>query len=385
MTWQDQTVFVTGATGFIGGRICERLVLANTAKVRALVHSPHKAARIARLPIELVRGSLLYRDSLRSALGDATIVIHCGLGNARGIVRGTENLLTVAADAGVAKFIHMSTAAVHGLTPPPGSETEETPVRPTGDNYCDNKRRAERVVARFGRRGMHTVILRPSIVYGPYSAWSTRMIHNLRQHTVALIDGGRGACNTIYVDNLIDAIFLALSNDAASQEIFFVTDGEAITWGEFIRAHVAMLGVAESLPEISSAQVLAYHKQRPGLLKGSVKATAQALRSRQFREILMQIPLTQRALSGAWDWLESLSEDRRQMVRSRLGVRRAPKNSQGTTQNVPMPDEVDFATQTGSVFFRIDKARRILGYEPRVPFRQGIAIVEQWMRHANYI
>jgi nucleoside-diphosphate-sugar epimerase len=50
-----------------------------------------------------------------------------------------------------------------------------------------------------------------------------------------------------------------------------------------------------------------------------------------------------------------------------------------------MPDEVDFATQTGSVFFRIDKARKILGYEPRVPFRQGIALVERWMRHANYI
>ena len=385
MTWQNQTVFVTGATGFIGGRICERLFLANTAKVRALVHSTHKAARIARLPIELVRGSLLDRDSLRSALGDAKIVIHCGLGNARGIVRGTENLLTVAAESGVERFIHMSTAAVYGLTPPPGSETEDAPVRPTGDNYCDNKRRAERVVARFGRRGMHTVILRPSIVYGPYSAWSTRLIHNLRQHTVALIDGGRGACNTIYVDNLIDAIFLGLSNDAASQEIFFVTDGETITWGDFIRAHVAMLGLRDNLPEISSAQVRDFYKQQPGLLKSSVKATGQALRSRQFREILMQIPLTQRVLSGAWDWLESLNEERRQMVRSRLGVRRPSKNSQGMKQNAPMPDEVDFATQTGSVFFRIDKARKILGYEPRVPFRQGIALVEQWMRHTNYI
>jgi nucleoside-diphosphate-sugar epimerase len=98
----------------------------------------------------------------------------------------------------------------------------------------------------------------------------------------------------------------------------------------------------------------------------------------------MQIPITQRLLSGAWDWLESLSEERRAMVRSRLGVR-PPGNSNTATQNVPMPDEVDFATQTGSVFFRIDKARKILGYEPRVPFRQGIALVERWMRHANYI
>src|SRR6266404_584153 len=100
MKWRDETIFVTGATGFIGGRVCERLVLAKTGPVRALVHSPHKAARIARLPIQLLDGNLLSSESLRSALGKAKIVIHCGLGNARGIVRGTENLLAVAAEAG---------------------------------------------------------------------------------------------------------------------------------------------------------------------------------------------------------------------------------------------------------------------------------------------
>jgi len=379
MKWQNQTVFVTGATGFIGGRICERLVLANTP-VRALVHSPHKAARIARLPIELVRGSLLDRDSLRAALGGAKIVIHCGLGSARGIVRGTENLLTVAVEAGVEKFVHMSTAAVYGLTPPPGSEIEDAPVRSTGDNYCDNKGRAERVVASFGRRGMNTVTLRPSIVYGPYSAWSTRLVRNLRENNLALIDGGRGVCNTIYVDNLVDAVFLALANDAARGQVFFVTDGEGVTWGDFIHAHLAMLGPLRPLPEISSAQVLAYYRQQPGLLAGSITATGQALRSRQFRELLLQIPLTQRLLSGAWDWLGSLSDERRQKVRSHLGVRRPAE-----TAEARMPDPVDFATQTGSVFFRIDRARKILGYEPRVSFRQGIALVEQWLRHANYI
>lgn len=382
MNLQTQTVFVTGATGFIGGRICERLVMAQAAEVRALVHSPHKAARIARLPIELVYGSLLDRESLRSALGGAKIVIHCGLGNAHGIVRGTENLLTVAAEAGVARFVHMSTAAVYGLTPPPGSETEDAPVRFSGENYCDNKARAERVVARFAGRGLSTVILRPSVVYGPYSAWSTRLVQSLREKAVCLIDGGRGACNTVYVDNLIDAIFLCLENDTISGQTFFIGDGETITWGDFIRAHVAMLGLTDPLPEISSQQVLAYHKKQPGLLTGSVRATAQALRSRQFREVLMQIPLTQLLLMRAWDWLESLREDRRELVRSHLGVRRSAEVARAS---VPIPDAVDFATQTGTVFFRIDKARKLLGYQPRIPFQQGIALVEQWLRHANYI
>ena len=382
MKWRDQTVFVTGATGFIGGRICERLVLAKAGPVRALVHSPHKAARIARLPIEMHQGNLLHQESLRSALGGAKVVIHCGLGNARGILRGTENLLTAAAEAGVERFVHMSTAAVHGLTPRPGTETEEAAVRATGDSYCDNKGRAERVVGRFSRRGLSTVVLRPSIVYGPYSAWSTRLVQSLQQNTVPLIDGGRGACNTTYVDNLVDAVFLSLDTDAASGGTFFITDGEAITWGDFIRAHAAMLGLSEPLPEISSEQVLAYYKQQPGLLAGSWKASAQVLRSRQFRELLLQVPLTKRILSGVWGWMESLTEDRRQKLRSRLGVRRT---AQAAPAGPPLPDPVDFATQTGTVYFRIDKAREVLGYEPRVLFRQGIALVEQWMHHANYL
>jgi nucleoside-diphosphate-sugar epimerase len=381
MKWRNQTIFVTGATGFIGGRICERLVMADAGPIRALVHTPHKAARIARLPIELVPGSLLDRDSLRAALGQSKIIIHCGLGNARGIVRGTDNLLTVAAEAGGERFIHMSTAAVHGLTPPVGTETEETPVRSTGDDYCDNKYRAEQIVGRFSRRGMSTVILRPSIVYGPFSAWSTRLVQNLRQNSVSLIDGGRGACNTTYVDNLIDAVFLALDNDAASGQTFFITDGETITWGDFIHAHVAMLGGAP-LPEISSEQVRAYHGRQPGVLAGSLKATAQVLRSKPFREMLLQIPLTQRLLSGAWQWLESLSENRRRQVRSHLGVRR-PDNP--ASSESPMPDLVDFATQTGTVFFSIERAREVLGYSPHVSFRHGIAKVEQWLRHANYV
>ena len=173
----------------------------------------------------------------------------------------------------------MSTAAVHGLTPPPGSETEDAPVRAAGDNYCDNKRRAERVVARFGRQGMSTVILPPSIVYGPYSAGPLAWYRACGK-TPLLSLMAVGICNTTYVDNLIDAIFLSssLDNEASSGETFFITDGKAITWGDFIRAHVAMLGPCEPLPEISSEQILAYYEQRPGLLTGSIKATAQVLR-----------------------------------------------------------------------------------------------------------
>ncbi len=380
MNWTQERFLVTGATGFIGGRVCERLLQAGARNIRALVHSPHRAARIARLPLELCRGSLLEPDSLAPAAKDSTIIIHCGLAQARGIYRGTENLLEVAKRARIRKFVHMSTAAVYGELPPPGSEIETAPVRPTGDPYCDNKARAERIVMRYARRGMPAVILRPSIVYGPYSAWNTRLLPELRDGRIALIDGGRGACNTTYVDNLVDAIFLSLENERANGESFFITDGEEITWGDFIRAHARMMGVHSDLPEISSKAVRDFHGKRVGMVSGSIRAVARIARSKEFRQLLLQIPACERALNAAWQWLESLPEDKREKIRSRVGV---PRRKPQPEKTPLMPDEVTFRTQTATVFFSIKKARDVLGYAPRIPFREGMLRVEQWLRFAN--
>lgn len=387
MNWRDKTVFVTGATGFIGGRVCERLIQAGATDVRALVHTSKNAARIGRLPIQLCSGSLLDQISLSRAMGNARVVIHCGLGIARGIVKGTQNLLETAASAGVERVVHMSTAAVYGLTPRPGSESEETPVPRTGDAYCDNKGEAEKVVLRFASRGLPAVILRPSIVYGPYSAWSTRLIQQLKGGQAALIDGGNGACNTTYVDNLVDAIFLAVESEQAVGQAFFITDGERITWGDFIRVHARMIGQErtgeETILDLSSQEIRSYYASQPGILVGSVKAAGQVLRSREFRQMLLRIPLSARALAGLWRWSSSLDEQSRARLRERIGVR---KTVAIATQNGRfIPDEVTLATQTGTVFFSIAKAQKLLGYQPRISFSQGISLVEQWLRFANYL
>ncbi|MGH9405099.1 MAG: NAD-dependent epimerase/dehydratase family protein [Terriglobia bacterium] len=382
MSWLEKTIFVTGATGFIGGRVCERLVQAGARDVRALVHSVQRSPRIARLPIRLCPGNLLERTSLRDALGDAQVVIHCGLGDARGILRGTENMLRAAESRGVQRFVHMSTAAVYGYTPPPGSETEDAPIRPTGDTYCDNKVRAERAVNRYGRRGLPVVILRPSIVYGPYSFWSTRLLGELRAGEVALIDDGAGACNTTHVDNLIDAIFLCLDKEQSVGKTFFITDGERVTWGAFIHAHVAMLGWADDLPRVSSADLEAYYKAQPGIWAASVREARRVIFSPELRRLLMRIPACERMLVRVWGRFQAIEEGKKERLRSRLrgnGARRVLPASNFR------PDRITLATQTGTVYFSIEKARTVLGYEPRVPFPAGIRAVEQWLRYASYL
>jgi nucleoside-diphosphate-sugar epimerase len=383
VNWKDQTIFVSGATGFIGGRICERLIQAGAHDVRALVHTIQRAPRIARLPLKLCTGNLLDRQSLRQAVGDSRIVIHLGLGYGGGIVRGTRNLLEIAEAGKVNRFIHMSTAAVYGLNPPVGCETEEAPSRLTGNIYCDNKVRAEQVVKTFHRRGLPVVVLRPAIVYGPYSFWSTKLVANLSAGKVALIDEGKGACNTSYVDNLIDATFLALENDAAVGETFLITDGERVTWGDFIRAHAEFMEPRPSLPQISTEQILTYHREQPGLWSTSLRAARQVLMGAELRELVRRIPVCDRALTGLWMSLQSMDEERKERLRRRLrgsGDVIATSNHQAF-----VPDLETWATQTGTVYFRIDKARRILGYEPRVAFSSGIKYVEQWLRFANYL
>jgi nucleoside-diphosphate-sugar epimerase len=383
LNWLQKPIFVTGATGFIGGRVCERLTQAGAKDVRALVHTVQHASRIARLPINLVPGSLLDLASLREAMGDAKIVIHCGLAPARGILSSTENTLKAAAAVGVERFVHMSTAAVHGLTPAPGSETESADLPRTGDHYCDNKGRAEGIVNSFHRRGLPTVILRPSIVYGPYSAWSIRLVRELRDGKVTLIENGNGACNTGYVDNLVDAVFLAIETEKAVGETFYITDGERITWGDFIRAHVPMVENAPSLNEISKQEVRDYYRRQPGLIWGSIQQSGQLLRSRELRMLLRRIPAMERVQTALWGWMQAQPEEKRERIRARF----SPSDGASPESNgeFSMPEEVTVATQTGTVFFSIDKAKRILGYEPRVPFSRGITMVEQWLRFANHL
>jgi hypothetical protein len=106
------------------------------------------------------------------------------------------------------------------------------------------------------------------------------------------------------------------------------------------------------------------------------------VRSKEFREMLMRIPVTEAIMKGAWNWVTSLPPEKRERLRARFGVRRvaaAAKNGKY------IPDPVTVATQSTTVFFSIEKARRVLGYEPRIKFGEGIRLVEQWLRYAAYL
>jgi hypothetical protein len=134
--------------------------------------------------------------------------------------------------------------------------------------------------------------------------------------------------------------------------------------------------------EISRAEIEASRGGSSGLLLGSMKAAARVARSKEFRQMLMQIPLTEAAVKKAWNWVGSLPPEKRERLRARLGVRRAAAKSANAKF---IPDAVTEATQSTTVFFSIEKARKLLGYEPRVRFADGMKRVEQWLRYAAYL
>jgi nucleoside-diphosphate-sugar epimerase len=227
------------------------------------------------------------------------------------------------------------------------------------------------------------VILRPSIVYGPHSRWCTNLLQKLREGKGVLIEGGKGVCNTTYVDNLVDAIFLAADNERAVGGTFFITDDELLTWGQFIQAHVEMLEPRPILSNLSTAEILSYYREKPGLLASSFTGMRRILVGREFRDMLKEVPLFALIFERLWYMVQNLDDDGRDRLRARLaGSGGAPIRSRGGTA---IPDLDTLAIQTGEVFFRIEKARTLLGYEPRIPFSQGIRLTELWLRWANHL
>src|SRR5712692_4010926 len=251
MELAHQKVLVTGATGFIGGHVAQRLVRERRADVRALVRDPAKAQGLSKLGVEVVTGNLTDLASLERAVSGCSMVIHAAAQVSsvpsraafeQSNVAGTDNLLRAAATAHVARFVHLSSIAVFGLAAS-GEVNDQTRCAHSGDPYCDTKCDAEERAFRAHREGrLPVTILRPSAVYGPGSThWSVVPIKRIKKGKMRLFNGGRGLLNYVYIDNLVDAILLAAQDDRAPGEAFIVNDG-AVTWREFFGALARMAG-----------------------------------------------------------------------------------------------------------------------------------------------
>jgi nucleoside-diphosphate-sugar epimerase len=295
---RDGLCLITGASGFIGGRLAERMSRDGYA-VRCLTRASSDTTALKLLDVEIIVGDLTDASSLARAVEDCSHVVHCGAlvsdwatkNEIKKInVDGTRLLLDAAADADVRRFVHLSTTDVYGY--PGGHAIDESYRAGRFRNwYAQTKLEAEAEVRRAEReRALEAVILRPATVYGPGSVEVVGEIARaIRSRNMLLINRGRAVAGLCYVNNLIDALLLASSSDIAAGQAFNISDGLDVTWRQFtddLAAGLASPPVRWSMPYPFALAIGLSLEHGYRLARRLTGLTAPALLSRQAVHVL---------------------------------------------------------------------------------------------------
>jgi len=261
-------VFVTGGSGFIGGRLIRRL-RADGHDVRALARSPSAAERVRACGADPVEGDLADVAAMRAGAEGCELAFHAAamLGDwgkredfESGNVDGTRNALRACAEAGVRRFVHVGTEAALLAGKPLVNVDETAPLRPDSPAlYSATKARAEQAVVSASRDGFETVVVRPRFVWGVGDTTLLPAIVELvRSGRFAWIGGGRHRTSITHVDNTVEGLVLGALRGRPGNA-YFVTDGEPVVFREFVSELLATQGVpapSRTIPT-TAASVLA--------------------------------------------------------------------------------------------------------------------------------
>jgi nucleoside-diphosphate-sugar epimerase len=319
------TAFITGVSGFIGGAIAARL-----RAERWCVRGVDVRADEAR---GIVAGDVAAAGSWQRGAAGADVVIHTAavVSNAvdaetawRVNVLGTRRSVEAARDGAAGRFVHLSSVRAFSDRRYPDGVDERWPPRADGNPYVDTKIASEHVVLQAHAAGeIVASIVRPGDVYGPGSRpWTVLPMAAIRARSFALPAMGRGVFTPVYVDNLVDGVLAAAERPQAAGQIFTIFDGVPITTREFFGRYYRMLG-----------------RRGPPLLPTGVAIAMTA---------------TESALARV--------------------------RGTATERN---PATVRYLARTGS--YSIEKARRLLDFDPRVDLDEGMRRTETWLRSEGLI
>lgn len=314
-------VFVTGANGFIG-----RALLARFRDRGAEVSGMDVAADPA---WNVVAGDVAQPGPWQAHAAGAELVINTAavVSNTaprplywRISVNGVRRVLDAAVAAGATRFVQISSCAAFGKQFPAGADETYPVAAATGRNYDDAKGGSEHVALAAHASGeIACTIVRPGDVYGPGSRpWVLIPLEAIAQGRLVLPDHGRGILSPVFIDDLVDGIVLAATVPTAPGHIFNLTGGVGVPCAEFFAYHWRWAGRTGKPRAWSTANV----------------------------ERLMRVASLPSRLRG--------------------------------TPSEAGPEALALLTKPGT--FSIGKARRMLGYEPRVDLAEGMRRTEDWLR-----
>ena len=378
-------VLVTGASGFLGGRLVERLVLEYGAQVRVLVRRVMSAVPVARFPVDIVVGDVLDPQALAISAEGCAVVFHCAKGKGpdpvlrRAVdVDGAGHVVEAARRTG-ARVVHVSTMAVY-QRPREGLFDESTPDVPKGDLYSDTKLEGEQMaLTRGAQYGVPVVVVQPAIIYGPNAPCAFEMLNELRTTRVILPDGGLGICNLVYVDDVVTALILGATSDRAAGERFLISGPEYPTWAQFVAAFESMLGVHRTVSLSEHDALRLWRRSRSS--RWLVPEALRAIRTdSRLRERLLG---TREAITARWIASRVLPRS----LRSRLRTASRLTDHSGPDDGLPIEPVRPWVVRnmTRKARVSIEKAHRVLGYVPVFTLNRGMDLTEQWARWAGLI
>lgn len=325
-------ILVTGGTGFTGTALVERLCQAGHAVVALDYKEGLACDALRRLGAEVVIGSVTDRAAVERSMRGVELVFHLAAAfrelNVPNSyydevnVGGTRLVLEAARQAGVRKFVYCSTCGVHGnIDHPPAGE--DAPIQPA-DYYQRTKYEAEPLVKEFGASGMETVILRPAAIYGPGDPERFFLIFKrVAKGSFPMFGSGRTLYHPLYIDNLVDAFLLCMPPRAGAGREYLIADERYYPIEEIVRAVARALEVPVQVR---------HYPVLPVVLAGHVCETI----CKPF----------------------------------------------GVTPPI-FPRRVDWYRQNRA--FDISRAKRELGYQPKVGLDEGLRCTGEWYRNMGYL
>lgn len=240
-----QTIAVTGAGGFIGQALCLRLVSEGAQVVGIDLRSEVRDA-VEATGARFVAANVLDAHAVSAAVVGCDGLIHTAaiVGDWGSMdqfievnVRGSCAVFDAAGSVGITRLAHLSSVASWGYEFSYDLDEDAAP-RASGAPYADTKAASDYLALRRG-----AAVVRPGDVYGPGSVpWAIRPIEALRAGSFALPGKGDALMTLVYIDDLVECVLLALTNQAASGQAVTAWDGVPITTAEFFGRYAEMLG-----------------------------------------------------------------------------------------------------------------------------------------------
>jgi len=326
-------ILVTGGTGFTGSHLVRRL-LADGHRVHVIDNAKglfHDELEAKGATIEL--GSIADKEFCRNAIGDAEVVYHLAAAFRQldvpkqhywdVNVEGTRYLVEAAQKSGVRKFVYCSTQGVHGhIANSPGNE--QSPINPE-DYYQYTKYEGEKVVNEaVEKSGFDAVTIRPTAIYGPGDPARFLMLYKMcKKGVFHMFGNGLTTYHPVYIDNLVEGFILAASTEGNKGQAYIIADEHYYSLNELVQY------VAKSMDRT----VRIRHWPFWPLWCGAVACEAVCC------PLKISPPLFRRRV----DWFRQ--------VRA----------------------------------FRIDKATKELGYQPKVGIEEGLSDTAKWYKDNGYI